>query len=128
MLDMDNLKNINDEYGHAAGDSMLRYLVEVIRSELRTSDKLYRFGGDEFLIVFPGAEATQVGRRIRAVLSACEPLSVGRARIPMRVSVGTAAYTSAENLTGAIDAADRAMYAEKMTRKNSPAAGVAQSA
>lgn len=128
MLDMDNLKNINDEFGHAAGDSMLRYLVEVIRSELRASDKLYRFGGDEFLIVFPGAEATHVGRRIRTLLSECEPLSVGRASIAMRVSVGSAAYTSAENIAAAIDAADRAMYAEKMDRKRTPEADVAQSA
>ena len=65
MLDTDNLKAVNDQHGHAAGDALLRYLVEVIRSELRGSDKLYRWGGDEFLIVFPGSSATLVKRRCK---------------------------------------------------------------
>ena len=129
MLDTDNLKDINDEYGHAAGDSMLRYLVEVLRAELRASDKLYRLGGDEFLVVFPGADATHVGKRMRTILAASPPLTTSSGTvIPMRVSVGAAAYTSAENLTTAIDAADRAMYADKAARKAAAAAEVARSA
>ena len=118
MLDMDNLKDVNDRHGHAAGDNMMRYLVEVLRAELRPSDKLYRWGGDEFLVVFPGADAPQVARRVRDVLSQCEPLVTrSGAEVPLQVSVGAAAYTSAEQLMEAIDAADRAMYADKASRK-----------
>ncbi|HEX6558493.1 MAG TPA: GGDEF domain-containing protein, partial [Longimicrobiales bacterium] len=127
MLDMDNLKNINDQYGHGAGDRMLRYLVEVLRSELRISDKLYRWGGDEFLLVFPGGDSQQIGRRMRAVLTACPPLSFAGAEIPLSVSVGSAGYASAEHLPAAIDAADRAMYADKAARKGD-VADVAHSA
>lgn len=121
MLDMDNLKDVNDRFGHAAGDSMLRYLVEVLRSELRASDKLYRFGGDEFLVVFPGADADHITRRLRLVFNESAPLELANGvRLPMRVSAGAAAYTSAEKLNYAIDAADRAMYADKASRKTVP--------
>lgn len=118
VLDMDNLKRLNDEHGHAAGDSLLRYLVEVLRSELRPSDKLYRWGGDEFLVVFPGADAIQIARRIRQILSSAPPLVTSDGtEISMNASIGSAAFTSAENLKAAIDAADRAMYADKAARK-----------
>jgi len=117
MLDMDNLKEINDQFGHTAGDRMLRYLVEIVRAELRASDKLYRWGGDEFLLLFPGAEAQHVGKRMRNLFSKCPPLTVGSTQIPLSVSVGAASYESSEHLAAAIDAADRAMYADKTARK-----------
>lgn len=118
MMDMDNLKDINDQYGHAAGDRMLRYLVDVLRAALRAADKLYRWGGDEFMLVFPGADAPQVERRMKAILAAAAPLTLrDNVELPLRVSVGSAPYTSAEHMNSAIDAADRAMYADKAARK-----------
>jgi diguanylate cyclase (GGDEF)-like protein len=127
MLDMDNLKNVNDQYGHAAGDRMLRHIVDVLRSELRASDKLYRWGGDEFLLVFPAAHAEQVGRRMKATLAAAEPLSLADgAQLEVLVSVGAASYASAEHLYKAIDAADLAMYADKVARKSATDADVVQ--
>ncbi|MGQ0816199.1 MAG: GGDEF domain-containing protein [Gemmatimonadota bacterium] len=129
VLDMDNLKDINDEYGHATGDRMLRYLVEVLRAELRAADKLYRWGGDEFLLLFPGADALYAGRRIKTILGSAPPLVLpDGAVLPIRVSVGSAAYADGEHLNDAIDAADRAMYADKIARKNALGAEVAQSA
>lgn len=127
MLDMDNLKNINDEHGHAAGDMMLRHIVEVLRPKLRVADKLYRWGGDEFLLVFPGANAPNVGRRIKAILHESQPLHLtDGAELPVRVSVGAAAFASGEKIDDAIAAADRAMYSDKVSRKNAFDAGVAQ--
>jgi diguanylate cyclase (GGDEF)-like protein len=118
MLDMDDLKRVNDEYGHSAGDAALRYLVDVLRATLRTSDKLYRWGGDEFLLIFPGANTTRVLRRIRSVLAQTPPLQLSQtAQFPLRVSVGAASFTGGENLAAAIDKADRAMYADKVNRK-----------
>jgi diguanylate cyclase (GGDEF)-like protein len=119
MIDMDNLKAVNDRYGHAAGDALLRYLVEVLRAELRTSDKLYRWGGDEFLIVFPGSSPAKVRRRMEQVMSAAAPLEVGPEGRPAQVmaSLGAAHYSSAEQLRHAIEQADAEMYREKHRRK-----------
>jgi diguanylate cyclase (GGDEF)-like protein len=118
MLDMDDLKQVNDEHGHAAGDAALRYLVDVLRPTLRASDKLYRWGGDEFLLVCPGANTRQVTRRIRALLQEARPLPLpGAHAFKLRVSVGSAHYASGEDLASAIDKADRAMYADKTVRK-----------
>jgi diguanylate cyclase (GGDEF)-like protein len=128
MLDMDDLKQVNDEFGHTAGDFALRRLVELLRDDLRPSDKLYRWGGDEFLLVFPGAETTQVGRRIRELLEASEAIVLpGGGSFKLRVSVGAAGYGSGEELINAIDYADRAMYIDKVARK-ARLAGAAQPA
>jgi cyclic di-GMP phosphodiesterase Gmr len=120
MLDMDDLKRVNDDHGHAAGDAALRYLVDVLRPMLRTSDKLYRWGGDEFLLVCPGADTRQVTRRIRRLLAGAAPLPIAAGgEFTLRVSVGSAHYRSGEDLPAAIDKADRAMYADKTVRKKS---------
>jgi diguanylate cyclase (GGDEF)-like protein len=120
MLDMDDLKQVNDEHGHAAGDAALRYLVDVLRPMLRSSDKLYRWGGDEFLLVCPGAETRQVTRRIRKLLERARPFALdGGGNVRLQVSVGSAHFSSGENLAAAIDKADRAMYADKTVRKKS---------
>jgi diguanylate cyclase (GGDEF)-like protein len=120
MLDVDNLKTVNDQHGHAAGDALLRYLVEVLRAELRGSDKLYRWGGDEFLLVFPGSTATLVKRRLENVVAAADPLALGPEGHPVRLaaSFGASDYASAEELRGAIEYADADMYREKSHRKS----------
>lgn len=127
VLDLDNLKNINDRHGHAAGDMMLRHIVEVLRPQLRVADKLYRWGGDEFLLVFPGADAPNVGRRIKTILHESKPLHLeDGGELPVRVSVGAAAYSSGEKIDMAIAVADQAMYSDKVSRKIAFDPGVAQ--
>lgn len=122
MLDMDDLKQVNDENGHAAGDAALRYLVDVLRASLRPSDKLYRWGGDEFLIVFPNAHTARVTNRIRRLLDHTPPLKLtDDVQVALRVSVGAATFSGGEDLAEAIDKADRAMYADKMNRKKAMA-------
>lgn len=97
---------------------MLRHIVDVLRAALRANDKLFRWGGDEFLLVFPGADAPHVERRIKSILESAEPLRLSDgSQLEIRVSVGSAAYESSEKLEDAIDAADRAMYADKGARK-----------
>jgi diguanylate cyclase (GGDEF)-like protein len=119
MLEMDDLKHVNDEHGHSAGDALLRHLAEVLRPELRRSDKLHRWGGDEFLLVLPGAEAAPADARIRAVFAGAPSLCVEPtgALLQLSISVGSAAYTSADDIAAAIDSADAAMWRVKSGRK-----------
>ena len=120
IADLDNLKAVNDAYGHAAGDRLLRQGADLLRSTLRPYDKLYRWGGDEFLLVIPSARGADVEERLAEVLGKAEPLEVanGSARVRLEVSLGTADYTSAESLHVSIEIADEAMYRQKNTRKS----------
>ncbi|MGI9078757.1 MAG: GGDEF domain-containing protein [Gemmatimonadaceae bacterium] len=119
MLDMDNLKFVNDSYGHASGDDMLRYLVAVMREALRPSDRIYRWGGDEFLMVLPGAKPDAVLNRMESILAAAHPLHLRAARDPLRLvaSYGAAEFGSGEDLLGAIERADAEMYKHKHRRR-----------
>jgi diguanylate cyclase (GGDEF)-like protein len=111
VLDMDNLKVVNDTKGHAAGDALLCRLVETLRGCMRPADRLYRWGGDEFLLLAPGARPDDVVPPVRAALRAAN-VSAGEAPA-LQVSLGAAAFASAQDLAGAIERADRAMYEEK---------------
>lgn len=113
MLDMDNLKRVNDACGHAAGDELLRRLVETVRASVRPTDRVYRWGGDEFLILFPAALPADVVPRVRAALRAANQAAKGEGVPELQVSLGAADFASAEEIAGAIQRADRAMYEEK---------------
>lgn len=119
LADLDNLKMVNDAKGHTAGDQMLRRCADVLRSTLRPYDKLYRWGGDEFLLIVPSAHATDVLARLRETIDNAEPVLAGipAEATPIAVSLGAADFTSSEELQLAIERADRAMYAEKSRRK-----------
>lgn len=124
IADLDNLKAVNDQHGHAAGDRLIRQCADILRSALRPYDRLYRWGGDEFLLVIPSARGEDVALRLNEVLGRVEPLGVGGAgTVLLEVSLGAADYTSAEDLEAAIQAADEEMYRNKHARK-SPEQGV----
>ena len=114
MLDMDNLKIVNDSAGHAAGDELLRRLVETLRRCVRPLDRVYRWGGDEFLLLFPAALPQEVIPRVREALRAVPDLEA---------SVGAARFSGTEDLAEAIERADRAMYEEKARNREARAAG-----
>jgi diguanylate cyclase (GGDEF)-like protein len=126
VADVDDLKLVNDRYGHAAGDQTLRRCAEALRATLRSYDKLYRWGGDEFLLVVPSAHASDVLTRLQSAIDAAEDIDTGidTEHIQLQVSLGAADYTSSEELPYAIERADRAMYAEKSRRKGDRRSGV----
>jgi diguanylate cyclase (GGDEF)-like protein len=121
-IDLDNLKTVNDRYGHGAGDQLLRHLVSVLRDELRPTDRLYRWGGDEFLIVVPGVKASDAWERLERAIHSARPMLTTAATqpLPMLASVGAAGFGGAEDLVGAIERADAEMYRRKQQRRKTP--------
>jgi diguanylate cyclase (GGDEF)-like protein/PAS domain S-box-containing protein len=121
MADLDHFKVVNDDYGHPAGDEVLRAFSEMIALQSRRSDICCRFGGEEFLLVFPGLDkelarerADQLRRRLEA-----NPVTFGGTGIAVTASFGVACFpqdgSTSEEL---IAAADRALYAAKAAGRN----------
>jgi diguanylate cyclase (GGDEF)-like protein len=114
MLDIDHFKRVNDTYGHAAGDDVLREVVTRAQTVLRPYDHLGRFGGEEFLVIIPGTEgpeALEILERIRAVVSAA-PIAVQGNELTVTVSLG-GATSSGEPAEQLLVRADDALYAAK---------------
>jgi len=118
MLDIDRFKSINDTYGHAVGDQVIIEFAQRIRSKLRTSDMLGRYGGDEFLIILPNSDvagAEPVVRRIRAAITG-QPVILKDLEIQISTSIGLSSNEVDYNLTleALIEKADAAMYTAKV--------------
>ncbi len=122
LFDVDRFKDINDRFGHTAGDEVLETVGNIVRAELRSSDIAGRFGGDEFCFALPGAddqEAARVAERIRNRLGTLAFGMSGGAPFPV-----TATFGVAESGPGAMDAkelmeaADQALYRAKAAGRN----------
>lgn len=124
LIDVDRFKEINDRFGHATGDDVLRGVAELIRRVMPEGSHAGRLGGDEFAIAMPLslAPAETVAAGIRAAVESLDfPRFPGLA---CRISIGIAeAPDSGLDLREWIEAADRAMYSDKDTRRNRVAAG-----
>lgn len=122
IFDLDNLKRVNDNHGHEAGDELLKYFVMILRGGLRPADQLYRWGGDEFLLLLPSATYASVAPRFNQLLHKAPPLAMfdGSVNLSLEVSVGGADYQDQESLRNAVNVADRAMYEQKRIHKTSP--------
>lgn len=118
-IDLDRFKEVNDRFGHQAGDEVLRACAARLRRELRTGDVVARLGGDEFLIAMPGVtEATMapVAERLGVALS--RPLRRGDNVLPVGGSVGIAwAEAAPADFTALIAEADAALYRDKEARR-----------
>lgn len=119
MMDLDHFKEVNDRYGHAVGDSALRRIAEVLQEDRRAYDLTGRWGGEEFLVILPGAslaEAGVVGERIRSAIQSIELRAEGGEAVTLRASLGVAAARPAAlpiGLDQLLESADRAMYRAK---------------
>ncbi len=121
MLDLDGFKQVNDNLGHLAGDALLAGLASRMRGVVRGGEGVYRYGGDEFGAIVPGADraaADLVGARLRAAVSA-QPFALGGGnRLRITCSVGAASLPEdGADATGLIEAADRAMFRAKARSK-----------
>jgi diguanylate cyclase (GGDEF)-like protein len=121
FLDLDHFKHVNDSYGHRAGDQCLRGVIEPIAGELRQGDALGRYGGEEFLILLPGAgaaDAEVVAERIRRRVQEM-PMLVSGVRIGLTVSLGVAALDEGIAVPDdLIERADAALYRSKSGGRN----------
>ena len=122
IFDLDNLKRVNDNHGHESGDELLKYFVLTLRGGLRPADQLYRWGGDEFLLLLPGATYGSVAPRFNRLIHQAPPLAIfdGSVNLKLEVSVGGADYSDQDGLRNAVNDADRAMYEQKRTHKTAP--------
>ncbi|MBI4349516.1 MAG: GGDEF domain-containing protein [Elusimicrobia bacterium] len=122
MLDLDDFKKINDTHGHLFGDQVLREVTETIAANIRQADVLGRYGGEEFVVIMPGADAAtalRVAERVRLAVSR-SPVSPPHSQpVPVRVSIGFA--TSAGRDIAArslLHEADENLYRAKNAGKN----------
>jgi len=120
LFDLDHFKDVNDTWGHAAGDAVLRRFAEIARAELRASDVFGRQGGEEFLLVLPDTTlggALALAERVRsAVAHERFPLLPAERRVT--VTAGVAARADGEDLDALLARADRALYHGKQTGRN----------
>lgn len=120
IIDLDHFKNINDTYGHAAGDAVLRAFAAQAQVVLRTTDVIGRWGGEEFLLLLqetPPGEPTLGVARLRESLET-RPASAALPDQRIRFSAGFARYENGEPIDQAIERADRALYAAKSAGRN----------
>ena len=122
MIDIDNFKTVNDTYGHAVGDEVLKHVASRMRTQLRGYDDVGRYGGEEFMVVLPACEtagAVSVAERIRAdIASASVWTSAGRVAVTVSIGVATAGGAQTAHANGLIAAADGALYTAKHKGRN----------
>ena len=122
FLDIDKFKEVNDTFGHAAGDRTLKMVVEEMARQLRDGDIMARIGGDEFVMLLRESapdEAAHVAERICAAVISATTQAVG-ATFTTAVSVGVAQWNPAETIDQLLARADSALYAVKSEKKNRP--------
>lgn len=116
LLDLDGFKEVNDAYGHAVGDTVLRLISQRIVGVSRDTDTVVRLGGDEFVVILPGPikdeQATRAATRIRDAVA--EPMSIDGVDIRLTVSIGHATHTGGnQSVEHLLAEADHDMYAAK---------------
>lgn len=117
LLDIDHFKRVNDTFGHPVGDQVLRDVANCIRSTVRLSDSLTRWGGEEFLVLMPNtglSSSTALAERIRECIATHTFDGIGA----VTASIGVAEYLPSNSLDQWVDRADRAMYRAKDKGRN----------
>jgi diguanylate cyclase (GGDEF)-like protein len=122
IIDIDDFKKVNDDFGHDVGDTVLKLIAQTIRRSLRKIDLLFRYGGEEFIVLLPGAgveSAQRTAERIREVVSRLEHVSDDGRRVKVTISLGGSIYPEhAQNEKQLFRMADKALYRAKEEGKN----------
>lgn len=118
MMDIDHFKTINDAYGHAAGDEVLRHVAKVLKHSIRESDFVARFGGEEFLALLPDTDlegALIVGEKVRQAMESTPAPIAGRLSISIGLALATVEH---DDMDIAVRQADRGLYEAKRSGRN----------
>lgn len=124
IIDIDHFKRINDTYGHVTGDCVLQQLAQNLQHNLRETEMLGRYGGEEFVIILPNTESTvawRTGERLREIIEAAEFVDTGQQGVKLRctISVGVAAFSDGMgDFSSWVRAADSALYQAKSAGRN----------
>ena len=118
--DVDHFKQINDSYGHAAGDKVLKIVAECLANSLRSVDFIARYGGEEFVMILPGStleQAMDVADRIREAVAKLGFHVSGK---PLRITIscGVSALREGDTAASAFERADQALYRAKAEGRN----------
>lgn len=127
MIDIDHFKHINDTYGHACGDQVLRCVGECLKETFRDSDLCFRYGGEEFLILLPDADiedARNSAERLRANIEAMHCKIDESTHVKITVSAGVSSLTDTDDAGRLIDRADAALYEAKTGGRNQVKSGM----
>lgn len=117
MVDFDHFKQINDTYGHQVGDDVLIHTAKLMHSSIRSSDSLYRWGGEEFCIICPSTDSDGVmhlATKIKTAISECEFCTIGR----QTVSLGVALAQEEDTVDSFVKRVDTALYKAKSLGRN----------
>ncbi|TLX56581.1 hypothetical protein DN824_15065 [Stutzerimonas nosocomialis] len=120
MLDLDHFKGLNDRHGHRGGDEALQRVVSRLKHHLRNVDMLFRYGGEEFLVLLSSTDAQDaalVGERLRATVDQ-HPFEVDGQPVHLSISLGSATYRPPESLEQLLQRADAALYSAKRSGRN----------
>ena len=119
FIDLDNFKRVNDLYGHATGDNALKVIAQKIRRCVREEDRVFRYGGDEFVVLVKNANESILKSIIERIKSSFkEPVKVNGNTFKISVSMGFSLYPKeSQSLKEAIEIADRRMYKEKSKKR-----------
>ena len=120
MLDIDDFKHINDTYGHIAGDKVLIFLANTIKRTLRDGDKIFRYGGEEFIIILnriDDEQCVKVTNRLLGLIQKNKLIYKGK-NINITISVGATKYKKGDTHDSLISRADKALYRAKENGKN----------
>ena len=120
IFDLDYFKQINDNFGHSVGDDVLRETVKCSIQALRSTDILFRFGGEEFVVILPGVNtcgATIAAERLRKTIEK-HVFSTRKGSVPVTISAGIASISPQETTKSIIERADKALYTAKNAGRN----------
>jgi diguanylate cyclase (GGDEF)-like protein len=121
MIDIDHFKRFNDEHGHDAGDEVMRYVAQIMLDTVGNAGIAYRFGGEEFTVLLPGAneeEGLQLGEQLRSIVFATPLAYRGRVLGAVSISIGIASSPIAGSVATLLQRADAALLEAKAHGRN----------